>query len=105
HRIVEAIEMADGAELVTRNAAQLELDAREEAERSFRADQQLGQVLSPLAQRIEVVAPHPAQELWHAQSDLFGIVGVERAHGLRQLRELPGRAAQVIRQLAEHDAR
>ncbi len=49
HGIVEAVEMADRTHSVLRDPVQLQLDPGEEAERPFRADQQLGQVGAPLA--------------------------------------------------------
>ena len=105
HRVLEASEMADPAHLVLGEAVQLELDPGEEAERPFRADHQLGEVLPGLAQRLEVVAAHLAQELRDPQRNLLGVVRVERAHGPCDLRQPRRRAAQVGRDLAEGDAR
>ena len=97
--------MADGADLVLWDPVELQLDAGEEAKRPFRADQQLCQVLPRFAQRIEVVAADLAQQLGDAKRDLLGVVGVEGAHRLRQLREPSGLRCQIVGELAEDDAR
>ena len=105
HRVVEALEVADGADLVLRNRVQLQLDAGEEAECPFRADQQLRQVLPRLAQRVEVVAADLAQQLGDAKRNLLGVVGVESAHCAGQFREPSGPRCQIVGELAEDDAR
>ena len=74
HRIVEAREVAGADRAPPEQRPQLELDPRREAERAFRADEDMREVVDRRVgrERIEIVAADPALHLRKARRDLVG---------------------------------
>ena len=74
HRIVEAREMAGAHRAAAEQRPQLELDLGREAERAFRADENVGEVVDRRIgrERIEIVAADPALHFGKARRDLVG---------------------------------
>ncbi len=74
HRIVEAREVAGADRAPAEQRPQLELDPGREAERAFRADENVGEVVDRRIgrERIEIVAADPALHFRKARRDLVG---------------------------------
>ena len=84
HRRAEGREVA-GAEDLGRlgQRRQPDLDGGGNAQRAFRADQQMGEVDRIVGghQRVEIVAADPALHLGEARRDLAGLAAAQRQHG------------------------
>ncbi len=106
HGLVEAAEMAGADRAPSRQRRELQRDPRGEGERSFRADQDVGEVEIVAAghERIEVVAADPALDLGVPRLDLVGFAqpdqekvareAAERRGG-RNLREVGARGSEM----------
>src|SRR5438445_654035 len=84
HRSVEAREMADAEDPVGRDRLQVQFDLGEEAERPFRADQQMRHVVAAVGDHVDVVAADPAQQFREAAVDLVGLAAMQGAHVTHQ---------------------
>jgi hypothetical protein len=95
HGLVEARKVADSEHAVRRDRLKVELDLGEEGERSLRAHQQVRHVVAFRVDAVDVVAAHPAQQLWKASLDLGGLTRTETAHALHQVQVTVARGTRI----------
>ncbi len=100
HRLVEGREVADPEHLVGRERLQHQLDGGEKRQRALRADQQVGHVVTAGGDAVDVVTPHPAQELGPARRDLAGLARGDAAQPLDEPAVI--RVAVHLREIGRH---
>ena len=82
--------MTDAQHAVPREGLEREVEPREQGQRAFGADQEVGHVHRHSAETVQVVASDVSEHPWPSSLDLIGLARVESAHPTDEIRASRG---------------